>query len=138
MNQELIAPCGINCGICIGFFGYTMTGEKRKKQCIGCKPSGKSCAHLKKYCEKLRKKEIDYCYECKDFPCTRLQRLDTIYRERFSMSTVANLECIRDKGIRKFLQEQQERYKCQNCGGLICVHNGRCYSCDTQTHDSTH
>ena len=68
MNQELIAPCGMNCGICIGFFGYTMTGAKRKKQCIGCKPSGKSCAHLKKYCEKLRNKEIDYCYVlCKDW-----------------------------------------------------------------------
>ena len=138
MNQELIAPCGMNCGICIGFFGYTMTGTKRKKQCIGCIPSGKSCAHLKKYCEKLRKKEIDYCYVCTDFPCKKLQRLDTIYRERFNMSTVANLEYIRDKGMKMFLKEQEKRYKCQNCGGVICVHNGICYSCNTQTHISIH
>ena len=107
-----------------------MSGTKRKKQCVGCKPSGKNCDHLKKYCEKLRKKAIDYCYECTDFPCKYIQRLDTKYRGRFSYSTIANLEYIRDEGMEKFLQEQQERYRCQNCGGVICVHDGRCYSCN--------
>ena len=108
-----------------------MSGKQRKMKCIGCNPSGKSCAHLKKYCEKLRKKEIAYCYECKDFPCERLQKLDMAYRRRFDMSMVANLEYIRGNGMKKFLQEQEERYKCPNNGqGVICVHNGICYSCD--------
>ena len=129
-STELIAPCGMNCRICIGYFGYTMSGEKRKMQCIGCNPSGKSCAHLKKYCAKLKKKEIEYCYECLDFPCEQLQKLDMKYRKRFDYSTVANLEYIRDKGMKKFLQEQEERYKCPSCQGVICVHNGKCYSCD--------
>ena len=130
-SEELIAPCGMNCRICIGYLGYTMSGQKRKMQCIGCNPSGKSCDHLKKYCEKLKKKEIEYCYECLDFPCEQLQNLDTKYRERFDYSTVANLEYIRDKGMKMFLKEQEERYKCQNCGVVICVHNGKCYSCGT-------
>ena len=129
-STELIAPCGMNCRICIGYFGYTMSGQKRKMQCIGCNPSGKSCAHLKKYCGKLKKKEIEYCYECLDFPCEQLRKLDMKYRIRFDMSTVANLEYIRDKGMKKFLQEQEERYKCPSCQGVICVHNGKCYSCD--------
>ena len=129
-STELIAPCGMNCRICIGYFGYTMSGKKRKMQCIGCNPSGKSCAHLKKYCEKLKKKEIEYCYECLDFPCEQLRKLDMKYRRRFDYSTVANLEYIRDKGMKEFLQEQEERYKCHNCQGVICVHNGKCYSCD--------
>jgi hypothetical protein len=129
-SEELIAPCGINCRICIAYFGYTMSGKKSKKQCIGCNPSGKSCAHLKKYCAKLRKKEIEYCYECSDFPCEHLQRIDTAYRDRFYVSLVANLEYIRDNGMKKFLQEQEERYKCPSCQEVICVHNGKCYSCD--------
>jgi hypothetical protein len=29
-SEELIAPCGMNCGICVAFFGYTMSGNKRK------------------------------------------------------------------------------------------------------------
>ena len=97
MKTELIAPCGMNCGICIAFFGYTMSGKKRKMKCIGCKPSGKSCAHLKKYCKKLTNKEIEYCYQCSDFPCKQLQNLDKRYRERFNMSMIDNLVYIKRK-----------------------------------------
>ena len=132
MKIELIAPCGMNCGICLGFFGYTMNGNKRKSKCTGCNPSGKSCAHLKKFCERLRKKEIEYCYECHDFPCTHLEKLDNKYRERFDMSMINNLESIRDNGMDNFLKQQEKIYKCPECGGTICVHNGFCYNCDYQ------
>jgi hypothetical protein len=133
MEAELIAPCGMNCKICIGFFGYTMSGKKRKMKCVGCKPSGKSCAHLKKFCEKLTRNEVEYCYQCSDFPCEQLQKLDGKYRERFGMSMIDNLEYIRENGMEKFLQQQDERYRCSKCGGVICVHNGKCYYCSTVT-----
>lgn len=131
MRTDLIAPCGMNCSICIGFFGYTMSGKQRKIKCIGCKPSGKSCAHLKKYCKKLTSNEIEYCYQCSDFPCKQLQKLDNNYRERFDMSMVENLAFIKENGMEPFLQKQEEKYTCPICGGVICVHNGTCYSCDT-------
>jgi hypothetical protein len=130
MDAELIAPCGMNCEICVGFFGYTMSGNKRKIKCLGCNLSGKSCAHLRKFCKKLTKKEIEYCFECNEFPCTTLQRLDDKYRRRFGMSMVDNLEYIKENGMNNFLQSQEEKYKCHECGGVICVHNGKCYSCD--------
>ena len=133
MQTKLIAPCGMNCRICIAFFGYTMSGKKRKMKCIGCNPSGKSCAHLKKYCKKLTKKEIEYCYECNDFPCKQIQKLDDKYRKRFDYSTIYNLRYIKEKGIEKFLENQEEEYKCPKCGGIICVHNGNCYFCNTLT-----
>jgi len=131
-TEDLIAPCGMNCRICIGYFGYTSSGEKRKMKCIGCKPRDKSCAFLKKYCKKLTKKEIDYCFECSDFPCKHLEKIDTGYRKRYNMSMIENLEYIRDNGIDKFLKKQEEKYKCSECGGVICVHNGKCYSCGKQ------
>ncbi len=130
-SEELIAPCGMNCGICVAFFGYTMSGNKRKMKCIGCIPSNKSCAHIKKYCEKLLKKEVTYCHECSDFPCIHIQRLDTKYRRRFDYSTIENLKYIKKKGMKKFLQEQKKKYTCPNCSGIICVHTKRCYSCET-------
>ena len=133
MREELIAPCGMNCAICIAFFGYTMSGNKRKMKCIGCNPTGKSCSHLKKYCKKLTKKEIEYCYECNDFPCKQIQKLDTKYRKGFDMSTIDNLRYIKENGMEKFLQKQEEKYKCPKCGGIICVHNGNCYFCNTLT-----
>jgi catechol 2,3-dioxygenase-like lactoylglutathione lyase family enzyme len=131
-TEDLIAPCGMNCRICLGYFGYLVSGKKRKMKCIGCKPRDKSCAFLKKFCKKLTKKEINYCYECSDFPCKHLEKLDNGYRKRYNMSMIENLEYIRDNGIDKFLKIQEEKYKCSECGGVICVHNGKCYSCGKQ------
>lgn len=31
MKKELIAPCGMNCALCVSYFGYTMSGKERKK-----------------------------------------------------------------------------------------------------------
>ena len=129
-SEELIAACGMNCRICIGYFGYTMNGTKRKMKCIGCRPRDKSCAFLKKYCKKLSKKELDYCYECSDFPCTHLEKIDKLYRERYQMSMIENLKFIQYQGIEKFLKQQEKKYQCPECGGVICVHNGVCYSCE--------
>ncbi len=130
MHETLITPCGMNCRICIGFFGYTMSGKKRKMKCVGCKPSDKSCAFIKKFCKKLTNKEIDYCHKCTDFPCKQLQKLDKRYREKYNMSMIENLEYIKKNGMKKFLQAQEEKYKCLKCQAIICVHNGICYSCD--------
>jgi hypothetical protein len=114
MKTELIAPCGMNCAICLSYFGYLMNGKKRKMKCTGCNLSGKSCAHLKKYCKKLTKKEIEYCYQCNDFPCNQLQYLDKRYRERFNMSMIDNLVYIQENGMKKFLQQQEKNTNVQN------------------------
>ncbi|PNX46085.1 MAG: hypothetical protein BV457_08295 [Thermoplasmata archaeon M9B1D] len=135
-TEELIAPCGMNCRICLGYFGYTATGEKRKMRCVGCKPTGKSCAHLKKHCKNKMIYEVDYCFECSDFPCKQLQKLDSKYRERYNMSMIENLKYIRDNGMDDFLKQQEKKYRCPECGlGVICVHNGICYSCKSTNDD---
>jgi hypothetical protein len=129
-DTELIAPCGMNCRLCVGYFGYTISGGKRKKRCIGCEPSGKHCAFIKKRCKRLTKKEINYCYECRDFPCSQLEKLDKSYRKRFEMSMIDNLENIRDMGMENFLKQQEKKYRCPNCGDVKCVHTKKCYNCE--------
>ena len=124
-----IAPCGMNCALCIGYFGYTISGGKRKVRCTGCITVDKNCAFIKKSCKKLTKKEISYCYECDGFPCERLKKLDKRYRKRFDMSMIENLEFIRDNGMEKFLKQQEKKYECPDCGELICVHDKKCYNC---------
>jgi hypothetical protein len=127
----------MNCGICIAYFGYRLDGDKRAKPCIGCRPSKKNCAFIMKRCKYLPKKEVEFCYECKDFPCGNLRKLDTRYRTRFKMSMIENLEFIKKNGIDKFLTHQKEKYKCHECGGIICVHDGKCYSCLESEDEST-
>jgi len=46
------------------------------------------------------------------------------------MSEIENLKCIRDKGVKKFLEKERKKWKCLICGGVICCHNGLCVKCD--------
>ncbi len=130
MQEALIAPCGMNCRVCIEYIGYTMNGKKRKKLCPGCRPRDKQCAFLKKQCEKLSNKEIEYCFECAEFPCENLEKLDNRYREKYHTTMVENLEFIEGRGIDAFLEQQETTYTCPECGGILCVHDGKCYTCD--------
>ena len=129
-ESELIAPCGMNCGICISLFGYTMNGRKRKHPCNGCRSRDKKCAFLKKQCDSLAAGQVEYCFECTDFPCERLKALDKRYRTKYGMSMIENLKFIQTKGIKHFLKNEEERWKCSTCGGVICVHNRTCYACN--------
>jgi len=130
MEKELIAPCGMNCALCISYFGYTMTGKERKKgSCPGCRPRDKGCSFLMKYCDNLSKKSIEFCYECEDFPCDYLKKLDDNYKEKYDMSMIENLNSIQHNGMEYFLEKQQERYTCPECGKNVCVHTDICYNC---------
>ncbi len=128
-SPELIAPCGMNCGICVAFFGYTLDGKKRKHVCVTCRSRKSQCAFIKQQCSKLASKQIEYCFECTTFPCEHLKTLDKHYRNNYDMSMVENLNYIKSNGINQFLKREQERWKCPNCGGIVCVHNKKCYSC---------
>jgi ribosomal protein S27AE len=44
---------------------------------------------------------------------------------------IDNLKKIKQSGIDDFLKNQREKYECPRCGGVICVHNRKCYDCET-------
>jgi hypothetical protein len=132
MEKELIAPCGMNCGICSGYLAlkYDVKSKGIKMAyCIGCRPRDKRCAFLKKRCYSLLVGRVQYCYECRDFPCERLQHIDKRYKSSFRMSMIENLEYIRKNGIEEFLLKEEEKWKCPECGAVICCHNGICFNC---------
>ena len=128
-TSELIAPCGADCRVCVAYFGYTMNNKERKHPCPGCRFRGSLCAFIKKHCSQLATNQIEYCFECQVFPCEKLEALDKRYRKKYGMSMIENLNFIRDNGVEQFLKIEAERWKCPNCGGVICVHNKTCYSC---------
>jgi hypothetical protein len=45
------------------------------------------------------------------------------------MSMIENLEYIEKNGILQFLTREQEKWKCPQCGEVICCHNGICFGC---------
>jgi hypothetical protein len=133
MEEILIAPCGMNCALCGNY--RAMKNDLRKAgifkaYCAGCRPRGKNCAFMKKNCELLGEGKVQFCFECPDFPCLRLKHLDKRYSTKYHMSMIENLNCIKEKGMDKFLKKEEKKWKCPKCGGVICCHNGICYTCE--------
>lgn len=131
----LVAPCGMNCGICKAYLAYSRGVPKKKGQvthCSGCRVRDKNCAFIKRACPHKVGKQLKFCYECPDMPCEHLRRLDERYRVRYGMSMIENQKMIRDKGMAEFLKSQTEKYRCPSCGDVVSVHDGRCYRCGYQ------
>jgi hypothetical protein len=133
-NPELIAPCGMNCGVCKGYLAYKHRVPRVRGKvtyCAGCRPREKNC-YIKRGCKKLTHHQAQFCYECEAMPCEKLAHLDRRYRERYGMSMVENLRTLKAKGMDEFLKSQAEKHLCPTCGDAVCVHDGKCYSCGYQ------
>jgi hypothetical protein len=120
-RTTLIAPCGMDCAICMVFL-------RTKNRCGGCYSPDRQCSKKCSIfaCEQVRNR---YHHTCTEFPCKRLRQLDERYRKKYGMNMIDNLEKIRSLGIREFIKMERERWTCKACGGTIDVHHGRCSAC---------
>lgn len=125
--RNLISPCGANCVICMGYL-------RSENSCPGCREDSNNkpnnCVRCSiKNCIELIEHNYIYCYECKKYPCKRLEHLDNRYKTNYNFSMINNLNYIREKGIDEFIKEDKKKWICEKCGGIICVHRGYCSNC---------
>jgi hypothetical protein len=120
-KTTLIAPCGMDCAICMAFL-------REKNRCGGCYAPDRKCSKNCTIfaCGNIRDR---YYHNCGEFPCRRLKQLDERYRKKYHMSMLDNLAAIKKDGIRAFLKSERERWTCTACGGTIDVHHYRCPAC---------
>jgi hypothetical protein len=133
LERQLIAPCGMYCGVCSAYLAYAhQTPRVRGKitYCAGCRPRNKQCSFLKKRCARLGDEAVEYCFECPSYPCENLKSVDASYRDKYGMSPLENLEIIHTQGEGALLDALSERYSCKKCGELRSIHSGKCYVCD--------
>jgi len=127
----LIAPCGMNCGLCIGHL-------REKRPCGGCykiddenKPNVcRSCRIVN--CDLLAETESGFCYDCEKYPCTRLKNLDKRYKSNYGISMIENLAYIKANGLLEFLKKEEDKWKCKVCGSGLSVHRNFCLQCKNQ------
>lgn len=120
ITQALIAPCGMNCGVCRGFL-------REKNACRGCRRTDENMPVTRLNC-KMRtcaRRTGSFCCHCPDFPCDRLKIMDKRYRTKYGMSQIENLEFIRENGIRRFLAAERLRWISEK--GVFCVHDKKHY-----------
>lgn len=126
LDPSLIAPCGINCALCLGY-------QREKSTCPGCRQGakpGSSCQRcVIKNCEVVQKSASGFCFECDKFPCARMKALHKRYCAKYNTDVFKNLALIRAAGMDAFLRRQAESWTCPSCGGLLCMHRSACLQC---------
>lgn len=114
MGYVMDSYCGLYCGACPNLLDAKAgTG---KNPCHGCKsdqPTGYCLTCTIKAC--AAQKGIEFCYECSGFTgCEQIRKFAEEAGDQ--LGVFANFESIRTKGLTKWLEEQENRWRCGNCG----------------------
>jgi hypothetical protein len=131
-NDALVAPCGIDCGQCECYtarddpaiLNYLVSVgiPADRLPCAGCRQIEGACPVLKKECDTHRcitDRRLRFCYECKDFPCTRLNPTADRAQQLPHNTKVFNLCYIQKQGLRKFLENSADIKKRYFKGKMI-------------------
>lgn len=98
-KNQLFSLCGLNCGLCPMRLG---------NYCGGCGNGNQSCKIAK--CS-LEHGEIEYCYECKQYPCEKYQHIDEYDSFITHRKRKEDLEKARSIGIEQYNFEQREKMR---------------------------
>ena len=96
-KNQLFSLCGLNCGLCPMLLG---------NYCGGCGNGNQSCKIAK--CS-LEHGMIEYCYECKQYPCEKYQHIGEYDSFVTHRRQKADLEKAQRIGIEQYNLEQQEK-----------------------------
>lgn len=96
-KNQLFSLCGLNCGLCPMLLG---------NHCGGCGNGNQSCKIAR--CS-LEHEKIEYCYECKQYPCEKYQHIDEYEIFITNRRREADLERAKNIGIDQYNLEQQKK-----------------------------
>ncbi len=101
-KNQLFSLCGLNCGLCPMFLG---------KHCGGCGNGNQSCKIAR--CS-FEHGKIEYCFECKLYPCDKYQNIEEYDSFITHRNQKADLEKAQRMGIKEYNLEQQEKIQILN------------------------
>lgn len=143
--------CGLYCGVCRIYRAYMDSGKLREKlaeefncspeevRCEGCKKLGETGWDKEKYWGRnckivkcLDKKELVFCYECEDYnTCKKFGKFAKICL-KIGINLRENLDVIKSGKIDEWLKQENERWKCPECGKPISADLEDCHWCDAK------
>lgn len=144
VKNELLAPCGLWCGVCSIYIAHENNNLKFKEKllpvykgiakdlddiaCTGCLSEGtifpvcKVCA-IKKCC---KDKKIKGCYLCEEFPCKFIDNFPIPVGKKVILRSVPFW---RQHGTEKYVEAEMNRYHCPDCGNQLFRGAKRCNKC---------
>lgn len=157
-NTDLMAPCGLYCGLCGVYIATRDKNEKFQKimgdlygtkpeetQCLGCMQPDppKNLYGFCKMCtirDCVREKGYYSCHQCDSWPCDMIrnfglatgrrvmQRTIPIWREKVS-------ELGDEQGSVEWARSECQRYHCSSCGAPLFRGAQRCRACKKDVAD---
>ncbi|MCI9508167.1 MAG: DUF3795 domain-containing protein [Angelakisella sp.] len=98
-NDPFFSLCGLNCGLC---------PMKLGGHCGGCGFGNQSCKIAR--CS-LGHGRVEYCFQCKDYPCQHYEHLDDFDSFITHQRRRSDLEKAQRMGPEAYAREQAERAK---------------------------
>ncbi|MBD3230347.1 MAG: DUF3795 domain-containing protein [Candidatus Lokiarchaeota archaeon] len=143
IKKELLAPCGLYCGVCAVYIAHRDNNLKFKKRivdvypfttkveqikCTGCLSEEEVfevCQHCPiKSC--TQKKEIEGCHQCNDFPCKYIENFIMPVGKKVILRAIPQW---REWGTEKWVEEEIKRYHCPECGNPLFRGAKQCNKC---------
>ncbi|UCC19790.1 MAG: DUF3795 domain-containing protein [Promethearchaeota archaeon] len=146
INSNLLAPCGLYCGVCAIHIADRDKNVKFKKilvdvykpisktpediKCSGCMSENQE--EIFGYCKTcpirdcVIGKGFNACYQCNDFPCKFIERFPIPVGKKVIMRAIPRWKEI---GTEKWVEEEEIRYHCPDCGNFLFRGAKRCNKC---------
>ena len=144
VNKALLSPCGLYCGVCAIYIAHRDNNQKFKQillpiykafaknvediSCTGCLSDGivfpmcKMCP-IKK-CTK--EKGIEGCHQCDEFPCKNINNFPVPIAKKIMLRSIPTW---RELGTEKWVEEEEKRYICPECGNKLFRGAKKCNIC---------
>ncbi len=157
INPELIAPCGLYCGVCAIYIAHRDNNNKFKERlanlykgniagkgtlpnsenltaddirCCGCL-SDDRFMHCRQ-CEIrtcTKEKGFTGCHQCDEFPCQYIDNFPMTVGKKVILRTIPYW---REVGTEKRIQDEEARYICHNCDNKVFRGAVKCNKCKEQ------
>lgn len=139
MRLRYDAICGLFCGACevmlankqgnVSALAQVWGVESGKLTCYGCKSSINAV-----YCRDCHfricagERGIEYCSQCSDFPCASLLEFSRDNNDHHA-AVLQNLDDLDKMGLKQWLQTQQAKWSCPDCGTEFSWYDRICKTC---------
>ncbi len=142
VQKELLAPCGLYCGVCgirIAHANNDLKFKEKLAPIYGLKPEEIHCAGCKgnpddvivfcrmcpiKSCTTERGHEG--CHQCDEFPCKHIESFPIAVGKKVILRAIPQW---RQLGTEKWVEEEEKRYHCPKCGYQAFRGAKRCREC---------